>query len=180
MEKTQTLKEVMEFERMLPEDWDGTFRFTNNSKEDFVAKWASKEYVFPAMTTSPMPAASLNATPLEIQQIRKKFALDWAQREYGKTDAYKGYLAQEKNSDGTPKLNSIHQAGSYGPDQLVALIQMCLKPLVTSRATVQDALKEPIENKLSRDDEGELNTIVVKPGGDLIEEKKSLKRKAAL
>ncbi len=176
-------KNIMSYETVLPENFDGTFRFTNDSDEDFTAKWASKEYVFPKRSTSPMPAHSLNATPLEVQQIRKKFALDWAVREFYKSGSYENYLKQERNNDGSPRLNSIHQAGSYSIDQLAPFIQRCLKPLESGKVEISEPMITPktlLEEKLSRDDEGELNTIAVKKDDDLVEQKKAFKKKAKI
>ena len=154
---------------VLPEDFDGTFRFTNWTDEDFVGKWGSKEYRFPARTTSPIIITS--ATPLEIQQIRKKFAKDLAEREFGKSQEYQKFMSQEKNSDGSPRLNSIHQAASYSIETLTPYIQKCLEPLSLARATITDIPMEPMESKLTRNQDGELNSIAV-------DKKISLKKKA--
>jgi hypothetical protein len=35
------------------ENFDGVFKFTNNSDEAFTALWNNKEYVFPSMTRCP-------------------------------------------------------------------------------------------------------------------------------
>jgi len=152
----------MDFEPVLPEDFDGTFRFTNDSDEDFVGKWGGKEYIFPAHTTSPM--VIYDATALEVQQIRKKFAKDWAEREFTKSDAFKMLTKQEKNADGTPRLNSIHQAGSYGIDQLTPYIQRCLKPLQNAKASVHTVVRPKLEDSLHTDEEGDLVTQAVDKG----------------
>lgn len=159
----------MKYESVLPEDFDGVFRFTNDSDEDFVGKWGNKEYHFPAHTTSPMiiPAHS----PLEVQQIRKKFAKDFAEREFFKSQQYGKLQSQEKNNDGSPRLNSIHQAGTYSMDDLTPFIQKCLKPLEVVKAVVTEAPTVPLEQKLSRNEEGELNTKAV-------DQKTSLRKKA--
>ena len=159
----------MSYDSVLPENFDGTFRFTNWTDEDFVGTWGSKEYLFPAGTTSPIIIT--NQTPLEIQQIRKKFAKNLAEREFGKSQSYSDLMRQERNSDGTPRLNSIQQAGSYSLESLTSYIQKCLEPLPISKATISDIPKEPLEDKLSRNDEGELNT-------QAIDKKISLKKKA--
>lgn len=153
---------IMDFEPVLPEDFDGTFRFTNDSDEDFIGKWGGREYTFPAHTTAPM--VIFDATALEIQQIRKKFAKDWAEREYQKSDAFKNLVKQERNADGTPRLNSLHQAGSYGIDQLAPYIQRCLKPLVTAKAVVKTVVRPKLEESLHQDEEGALVTQAVDKG----------------
>lgn len=162
-------KNIMDFEHVLPEDFDGTFRFTNDSDEDFIGRWNSKEYVFPAHTTSPMLIPE--QTALEIQQIRKKFAKDWAEREYQKSDAFRNLLRQERNADGSPRLNSFQAAGSYGLDQLIPYIQRCLKPLPNAKAKVVVPEKKLLEDSLHRDEEGELVT-------KSIDKKLSLREKA--
>lgn len=160
--------DVMKYETVLPENFDGTFRFTNWTDEDFVGVWGGKEYHFPAKSTSPI---LMNQTPLEIQQIRKKFAKNLAEREFFKSQSYDALKNQERNSDGSPRLNSIQQAGTYSMDSLAPFIQRCLEPLPITRATVTNAPTEPLENKLSRNEAGELNT-------EAIDKKVSLKKKA--
>jgi hypothetical protein len=61
---------------VLPSDFDGIFRFTNWTDSDFTAKWDNIEYTFPAKKTTPIVIP--NATPVEIQNIRKKFAKELA------------------------------------------------------------------------------------------------------
>lgn len=163
-------KSIMKYESQLPENFDGVFRFTNWSNEDFTGVWGGKTYTYPAMSTSPMVIPE--HSPLEIQHIRKKFAKDLAQREYFKGEEYtKRFLTQEKNPDGTPRLNSIHQAGSYTIEDLTPLIKRCLEPLTITNAKVETVVKEPIETKLSRNEDGELNT-------QALDKKTSLRDKA--
>jgi len=145
----------------LPEDFDGTFRFTNPSDEDFIGKWGGKAYTYPAMRTTPM--IIVDATPLEIQSIRKKFAKELAEREFFKSDKATRLTAQEKNIDGTPRFNSFQQAGTYVLDDLKDYIQKCLEPLPLAKQTVVDSPKKNIEDDLTRDEDGELNTEVVRP-----------------
>lgn len=163
------MEKIMEYSSTLPENFDGIFRVTNWTDEDFIGRWGSKDYLFPAKSTSPM--IIINQTPLEIQQIRKKFAKDLAEREFGKGTAYANLMKQERNSDGTPRLNSIMQAGTYSVNDMTALIQKCLEPLPVGKAKVTETKKEKLEDKLSRNDDGNLNTEVV-------DSKKSLRKKA--
>jgi len=167
METTQ--KNILQYENTLPENFDGTFRFTNWTDEDFIGKWGGKEYKFPAKSTSPI--IMTNHTPLEIQSIRKKFAKNLAEREFGKTDSYKRLVNQEKNNDGSPRLNSIHQAGTYSIETLAPLIQKCLEPLQLSKVIVSDAPHQPLEEKLSKGDDGTPNTVA-------LDKKTSLRKKA--
>lgn len=160
---------IMKNEDILPVDFDGVFRFTNWTEEEFVGTWGKKGYAFPALTTSPMVMP--DHSPLEIQNIRKKFAKDLAEREFFKSEQYKRILKQEKNDDGSPRLNSIQQAGTYNLDQLSPFIQRCLEPLEVAKAIVQETPAVNTEEKLSRNEEGELNT-------QAIDKKTSLKAKA--
>lgn len=159
----------MKYERVLPEDFDGVFRFTNWTDKDFIAKWGGKEYLYPAERTVPMIIPE--HSPLEIQNIRKKFAKDLAEREFFDSAKYKAYMKQEKNDDGSPRLNSIHQSATYNVNDLTSFIQKCLEPLPISKAIVTESEKERLEDKLTRDEEGELNTQVV-------DKKTSLREKA--
>lgn len=162
-------KDIMKYESTLPENFDGTFRFTNWTNHDFVAKWGGKEYHFPANSTSPI--VMFDQTPLEIQQIRKKFAKNLAEQEFYLSEGYNKLLKQEKNDDGSPRLNSIHSAGTYSIDQLAPFIQRCLEPLPVSQAIVVEAEKKNIEDVLTKNEEGELNT-------QALDRKTSLRKKA--
>lgn len=162
-------EDIMKYDRILPEDFDGVFRFTNWSDEDFVAKWGGKEYLYSANKTSAMIIPE--HSPVEIQNIRKKFAKDLAEREFFKSDKYKVFLKQERNDDGSPRLNSIYQGGQYSMDDLTSFIQRALEPLAIAKAIVTEVAKDNLEEKLSRDEEGDLNTMA-------IDSKTSLKDKA--
>jgi len=52
------------------ETFDGVFKFTNASKEDFKVLWNNKEYTFPAESTCPMIIPG--EMPENVQEIRKK------------------------------------------------------------------------------------------------------------
>lgn len=162
-------KGIMKHETLLPEDFDGVFRFTNWSDEEFVGVWGKKEYHFPALTTSPM--IMTEQSPLEIQHIRKKFAKDLAEREFYKSSVYKGFQNTERNSDGSPKLNSIHQATAYSINELTPFIQKALQPLTVAKAKVTELVTPKIEDSLTRNEEGELNS-------EPVDKKTSLRKKA--
>ena len=149
-------KSIMKYETTLPEDFNGVFYFTNWSEDDFTGIWGGTKYVFPAQTTSPMIIPE--HSPLEVQYIRKKFAKDLAERAFYTSDAYGNLMKQERNIDGSPRLNGLHSAGTYSLDQLAPFIQKCLEPLAIAKALVTEDKKAPIEENLSRNDEGELNT----------------------
>lgn len=157
-------KSVMKYDTTLPEGFTGTFYFTNYSKEDFVAKWGGKEYTFPAETTSPMIIPE--HSPLEIQQIRKKFAKDLAEREFYKSKGYQ-VLAKQEGTQGNRTMNSIHQAAAYSIETLTPFIQKALEPLPVSQAIVRAAPKVRLEERLSRNEDGELSSAAVKSDKDL-------------
>jgi hypothetical protein len=162
-------KGIMKYEAVLPANFTGVFHFSNPTDEEFVGIWGKKEYHFPAQTTSAMIMPEY--TPLEVQHIRKKFAKDLAEREFFKSDGYGTLRKQEKNDDGSVRLNSIMQAGTYSVDNLTPFIQRCLEPLPAGQTVVTESIAESIEDKLSRNDEGGLNT-------EAIDKKTSLKSKA--
>jgi hypothetical protein len=114
--------------------FDGSFKFTNTSKEDFKVLWNNKEYTFPAESTCPMviPGESLE----NIQEIRKKFALKWAQREFAKSKEWK---AIEKEG------NKHHTPATYNESILESYVQQCLNPLPLSATSVKDAPKKDIK-----------------------------------
>lgn len=147
------------FSTVLPVDFDGIFRFTNYSEEDFTAKWGGKSYTFPAMKTSPM--LIMDASPIEVQQIRKKFAKEFAIREWFQTKQAK-QMTEKKG-----ELNSIFQANTYSDSELAPFIQKCLEPLPMAYSLVQELPKEDMEKKLSRTPRGRLRTRVLQEGDSL-------------
>lgn len=153
-----------QFSTVLPEDFNGTFYFTNASDEDFTALWGGKAYTYPAKKTTPM--IIYNATPLEVQNIRKKFAKEYAEREFFKSERAKQMTAVER-TNGVPSLNSIHQANVYSDNELKAYIQQCLEPLEIAKPIVQEVVKENIEDRLTRDEDGEINTQIAVKGRPL-------------
>ena len=153
---------IMKYETVLPADFDGVFRFTNWTDEEFVGVWGKKEYHFPPSATSPMIIPE--HSPLEIQHIRKKFARDLAEREFFKNQRYEQLRKQEGEKIGgmvQSRLNSIHQAAAYTLEDLKENIQKCLKPLEVKKAGVNFVQESPLEDKLSKNEDGELNTVAV-------------------
>ena len=118
---------------ILANDFDGVFRFTNVTDEDFKAFWNNKEYTFPAGRTVPLIIA--NETLENIQEIRKKFAYQLATREF-----YKGkeYLKMSKQGNGLPPL--------FNEKILEPMIEQCLKPLPMAKATVKEGKKDSEKN----------------------------------
>lgn len=140
---------------VLPKDFDGTFRFTNCRDTEFKARWNSKEYTFPPLKTVPMIID--NATPLEVQSIRKKFAKEWAVEEWYKTPKFIGMNAHVPG--GTPAL--------YTESDLIPFIQKCLEPLPLAQAKIE-VVKNDVEGKLSVDAKGRKRTRVLDPNESLI------------
>ncbi len=163
----QPEENIMKYETVLPADFDGVFKFTNWSEEEFVGVWGNKKYHFAALATSPMVMPE--HSPLEIQHIRKKFAKDLAEREFYKSERYQFFMKQERNTDGTARLNSIHQSVAYTIDDLKDGIQRCLKPLEEKRAFVESVNDAPLESVLTRNDDGELNSRAVSQKASLRE-----------
>jgi len=165
----QNDKSVMKYESVLPPDFDGVFRFSNPSDEDFIGIWGNKEYLFPAGTT--VPLIITEHTPVEIQNIRKKFAKDLAEREFYKSKSYRDLQGQEGKS-GNRNFNSIHQAGAYTLSDLEPYIQKCLKPLPASELLTKPANKvKPVEDSIHKNDNGTFTT-------EAIDSKTSLRNKA--
>lgn len=151
-------EDIMKRDTVLPEGFTGVFSFTNWSDTEFVGRWGSKDYHYPANSTSPMVIPE--HSPLEIQWIRKKFARDLAEREYFKSKNYE--LKRKPEGElGNRTMSGIHQASTYTLEDLKEGIQKCLQPLEVKQAFVEASRKEPIENKLTRDEEGNLHTQVI-------------------
>lgn len=158
----------MAYESVLPPDFDGVFRFTNPSTEDFIGVWGSKEYLFPAESTTPIMIAE--HSPIEIQSIRKKFAKDLAEREYYKSKGYEVLRGQE-GRPGNRTFNSIHQAAAYTLKDLEPYIQLCLKPMKEATLTAKAVVREKMEDIIHKKDDGSLNT-------EAIDSKTSLRKRA--
>lgn len=134
----------------LPADYDGIFRFTNASNEDFKAKWDNVEYSFKAMSTTPMLIPK--TTPEEVQSIRKKFAKEYAIREFYKTPKFIG-------------MNSVQPGGVpalYTDKDLEPFIQQCLTPLPIAKPESTPLPPTFDESSLKRDEEGEPVTKVIR------------------
>lgn len=119
---------------ILPADFDGVFRFTNFSDEEFKARWDGLEYTYPALKTTPMIIPG--ATPEQVQHIRKKFARELAIREFYKTDKFKGM--NDVPMGGTPAL--------YTDSDLTPFVQKCLEPLPLAQAAIKKIQKDSAEN----------------------------------
>lgn len=132
---------------ILPADFDGVFRFTNSSDQEFKARWGGIEYTFPAAKTIPLIIPG--ATPEEVQHIRKKFAGEWALNEFAKTDKFK-------------KLNEHIPGGHPAPyteSDLAPFIAKCLEPLPLAQAAMRMIPKD--NDNFRKDDDGHNVTTVI-------------------
>ena len=152
---SQTYNE--EGRNVLPSDFDGVFKFTNFTSEDFIARWDSVEYRFPANMTSPMV---MNFTPVEIQNIRKKFARELGIREYYKTDSF-------KNKDNP---NQGYRPPLYSDSDLKPFIQRCLEPLPVAHAEVKVLPRKGNAENMKTDEKGrKVSRVIEKDVDQLIE-----------
>lgn len=122
----------------MTEEFDGVLRFSNNSNEDFVVLWNNKEYTFPANTCSIMLIE--NETLEAMQEIRKKFAYKWAEREWFKGKEYKRL---SKMGGGLPPLRDDKTA-------LEPLVNMCLSPLPKGKVKTKKLPNEERSFKASK------------------------------
>ena len=140
MNPNQLKNEVEEFDP----DFDGVFRFTNATDEDFVTLWNNKEYTYPAQSTVPMIIA--NESLENIQQIRKYFAKRLAEREFYKTKGFKETRNGLKDKD----MGRNVVATSYNEGQLQPFIDSCLKPLPAGKQKVVNVPSENGNIKVSK------------------------------
>jgi len=146
---------------ILPDDFDGVFRFTNFSEDDFTARWGGIEYKFPALKTSPMIIRG--ATPEEVQHIRKKFASELALREFYRTPKFAGLDSVQPG--GTPAL--------YTDSDLAPFIQKCLEPLPLAAAAMKPLPKDS-ETRYRKDKRGNNVTKVLDEDESLLKDQSSV------
>lgn len=145
---------------VLPPDFDGVFRFTNWTDQEFTAKWNSVAYTFPPLSTTPMIIAG--ATPEEVQHIRKKFAKELAEQEFYKSDT----LKKLENQTPAGSVGSFKMAAVYTEDELKPFIQKCLDPLPVGQ--VKATVLPKTTPKLRTDEEGNEVTKILKKGDSLL------------
>jgi len=126
-----------EINSVLPESFDGVFRFTNFTDEDFTTLWNSVEYTFPAMSTVPLVISG--ESPENTQTIRKIFAKRLAQREFFKSSRYAELNGLTAKSGVPPLVNEDVEYAQF--------IQKCLEPLAP--ATVKAKKLPKIEASVS-------------------------------
>lgn len=138
----------MNEKNVLPVDFDGIFRFTNWTDNEFKARWNNLEYAFPAQHMVPMIIP--NSTPEEVQYIRKKFAKELAIREFYATDRFKNM--ENVPPGGVPAL--------YTEKDLTPFIQKCLEPLPIAKAEIK-ALPKDTEDRYRKNTKGKNVTKVL-------------------
>lgn len=120
----------------MKEEFDGIFRFTNNSDEEFKVLWNNVEYTFAPKSRSPIIIP--NETAENIQAIRKKWAYKWAMREYMKSEEYN-------------RLNNLpNTRGGIDEKSLEPYIQMCLDPLPIVKADVETKPRKVVQGKATK------------------------------
>lgn len=139
---------------VLPENFDGVFRFTNFTDEDFTAMWNKVEYTFPANKTSPLVIPG--ETPEGVQSIRKKFAKELAEREFYRSE--KGQFMNSKAAGPRPAL--------YTDSDLAPFVQRCLEPLPIAPAAAK-AVKDDVDAVFKTDAKGQRRTKVLEEGDSL-------------
>lgn len=149
----------MNIESILPKDFDGNFPFTNFTDTEFVAKWNNKEYIFPPNSTTKLIV--LEATVIETQAIRKKFARELAERELLKSDSVKRLDAMN-----TQALNSFRNAVTYSPSDLDVYVQRCLEPLPIAQMIVTESPRMDQEAMMKKDEKGNTVTRIVDDKSD--------------
>lgn len=141
---------------VLPVDFDGIFRFTNFTKNEFKAKWGNIEYTFAPESTSPMIIPG--STPEEVQNIRKKFARELAEIEFYKTPKFMS-------------MNNIQPGGVpalYTESDLTPFIQRCLEPLPVKSAKTQVLPPVGDEKNLRKDNKGRNVTKIIDKDESLV------------
>lgn len=130
------------------QDFDGVFRFTNATTEDFTTLWNNKEYTFLAGTCSPIIIP--DETPYSVESIRKKWAYKLAVREFQKSKEFGKYDVTDKIKPAT-----------YNDNVLQPWIDECLKPLPIARAEVKPLAQKTIQTKASKSitDKEDLNEV---------------------
>lgn len=126
------------------EDFDGVFRFTNATDEDFVTLWNNKEYTYLKGTTTPMIIA--NESLENIQQIRKYFAKRLAEREFFKGKDFNKMKNGTVNASGGGNM----VASMYDEKLLQPWIDQCLEPLPIARQIENSLPAEKLNVKASK------------------------------
>lgn len=113
-----------------PTNFDnGVFYFSNPSKEEFKALWNNIEYIFPPMSCTALLIP--DHTAIQIQEIRKRFAFRWAEKQWFESKEYKHMVKIGRD-----------KPSARDDSQLEPLIQMCLTPLPLKPLKTQKVSKK--------------------------------------
>lgn len=132
--------------------FDGRFFLTNPFSKDYTCKWNGVEYTFQAMTTAPLIIE--DATPLQTQSIRRKFAADIGTAEFMRSAEYARVSGMEKKSEGHMPGNYIPlvknlQTGEWDEASPIAKYALkCLEPLPIKEVKVGRPRKKEVEQKI--------------------------------
>lgn len=120
------------------ENFDGVFRFTNATSEDFVFLWNNKEYIYPAGKTVPMVIADESLE--RIQSIRKMAAKRLAEREFFKSKNFD----KIKNGIKDTMAGRYVIASTYDEKLLQPWVDDCLKPLEIGKQKIKEIPEEKL------------------------------------
>lgn len=116
---------------------DGVFYFSNTADEDFTVLWNNIEYTFKAHTCSPILIP--DATPVQVQEIRKRFAYKWAEQQWFAGKEYKRLVKIGKDKPAT-----------RDDKVLEPLIELCLTPLVKEVAKTKAVPRKEVKMRGSK------------------------------
>jgi hypothetical protein len=133
---------------------DLSFPFTNFSKDEFIGRWDSQEYVFPPNSTVKMLGLIPSASPQQIEHIRKKFAYELAMDQFYRSADYKKFDLTPEQSRKEDNIGIPYTEKDYAK-----YVQMCLEPLPVATAPARATSKKGIQ--LSVDEKGKPITHVL-------------------
>jgi hypothetical protein len=143
-------------------DFDGVTRFTNWLPEPITLFWNSVGYTFEPLKRVPLQIP--DATPKEVEAIRKKFAMDLAVHYFYNTDKFKSMdLSVEDSQAG--KVPALYTEADLAP-----YIQKCLEPLPLGKPPVAREVAKPVdpEKSLRKDNKGKPVSKVVDQDEDTL------------
>ncbi len=121
----------------VPVEFDGVFRFTNPTDEEFTTMWNSVEYSFPAHASVPLVIPSESSD--NIQEIRKKFAKRLGEK-YFFSSARHNELNELTKKTGIPPLVDLEKEPVF-----IEFVQKCLEPLPIGKMTSKAVPKSHTE-----------------------------------
>lgn len=122
----------------LPADFEGVFRFTNPTDEEFKTLWNSVEYTFPPMQTVPLIIPT--ESPENVQEIRKRFAKRLGEKYFFSSGRYYELNDLTKKT-GIPPLVDFEKEPVF-----IEFVQKCLEEMPRGQATVEKiaAVETPV------------------------------------